>query len=131
MQVTTSNSKLNQNSIQNWLVKQLSEELSLDANTIEVTEPLTRYGLDSIDAVTLVGDLEDWLDLELPDTLFWDHPSIAQASQFLIDNYDISGEIEGSDSVSEAQAPAEKLETVSGNNGKKSSGGLWAKLTGA
>jgi acyl carrier protein len=131
MQVTTSNSKLNQNSIQNWLVKQLSEELSLDANTIEVTEPLTRYGLDSIDAVTLVGDLEDWLDLELPDTLFWDHPSIAQASQFLIDNYDISGEIESSDSVSEAQAQAEKLETVSGNNGKKSSGGLWVKLTGA
>lgn len=131
MQVTTSNSKINQTSIQNWLVKQLSQELSLDANTIEVSEPLTRYGLDSIDAVTLVGDLEDWLDLELPDTLFWDHPSIAQASQFLIDNYDISGEIEDSDSVSEAQAQAEKLETVNGSNGKKSSGGLWAKLTGA
>lgn len=134
MQATTSNSKLNQTSIQNWLVQQLSEQLSLDADTIEVSEPLTRYGLDSIDAVTLVGDLEDWLDLELPDTLFWDHPNIAQASQFLVDNYDISdisAEIEEVDSSSETETPAAELETVGASNGKKGLGGLWGKLTGA
>jgi acyl carrier protein len=125
MQATTSNSKLNQTSIQNWLVEQISEELSLDADTINVNEPLTRYGLDSIDAVTLVGDLEDWLELELPDTLFWDHPSIAQASQFLIDNYDIPADLESVNSSSETQVREEKLEPVAAGNGKKGNGGFF------
>ncbi len=66
--------------IQAWLVAQLADVLSLDPKTVDVTQPLTRYGLDSIDAVTLVADLEDWLDLELPSTLLWDYPTIAKAA---------------------------------------------------
>jgi len=84
-----SSSNLN-NLVQNWLVKQLADQLSLDAKTINVTEPLTRYGLDSIDAVTMVGDLEDWVGQELPSTLFWDHSTIEKASLFLVENYDLS-----------------------------------------
>ncbi len=80
----------NQTIIQNWLVTQLAEQLSLDANKIDVTEPLTRYGLDSIDAVTMVGDIEDILDEELPSTLFWDYPTVEKSVQFLADNYDLS-----------------------------------------
>jgi acyl carrier protein len=91
--------------LEGWLVAQLASQLSLDPSTIKVSEPLTRYGLDSIDAVTLVGDLEDWLDLELPDTLFWDRPSIAQASSFLAENYDIAEAIAKSHSA-EAATPA-------------------------
>jgi acyl carrier protein len=83
-------SNSNIETIQNWLVNQLADQLSLDPTTISVTEPLTRYGLDSIDAVTMVGDLEDWLDEELPSTLFWDHPTIAKSAQFLDENYEIS-----------------------------------------
>lgn len=75
--------------IQNWLVEQLADVLSLDASTIEVKQSLTRYGLDSIDAVTLVGDLEDWLDLELPSTLLWDYPSIEKASAYLVEEFDV------------------------------------------
>jgi acyl carrier protein len=121
MQAVNSNSKLNQESIQNWLVEQLADVLSLSADSIDVTEPLTRYGLDSIDAVTLVGDLEDWLDLELPDTLFWDHSTIAQAAQFLVDNYDLE-EIEAEVEETKTQ----ELETV-GAGEKKS---FWGRLTG-
>jgi acyl carrier protein len=75
--------------IQNWLVKQLSDQLSLDAKTINVAEPLTRYGLDSIDAVTMVGDLEDWVGQELPSTLFWDHSTIEKATLYLVENYEL------------------------------------------
>lgn len=88
MQVQNSNSKLNQ-VVENWLVKQLADQLSLDAKTINVTEPLTRYGLDSIDAVTMVGDLEDWVGQELPSTLFWDHATIEKAALFLVENYEL------------------------------------------
>jgi acyl carrier protein len=76
--------------IQTWLVKQLGELLSLDTSTIDVNQPLTRYGLDSIDAVTLVGDLEDWLDLELPSTLLWDYPTIQKASAYLVEEFDVT-----------------------------------------
>ena len=80
----------NQTIIQNWLVKQIAEQLSLDASKIDIAEPLTRYGLDSIDAVTMVGDLEDILDEELPSTLFWDYPTVEKSAQFLAENYDFS-----------------------------------------
>ncbi len=80
----------NQTIVENWLKNQLATQLSLDANSIKVTEALTRYGLDSIDAVTMVGDIEDVIDEELPSTLFWDYPTIAQSAQFLADNYDVS-----------------------------------------
>ncbi len=76
--------------IQTWLVEQLAEVLSIDPSTIDVKQPLTRYGLDSIDAVTLVGDLEDWLDLELPSTLLWDYPSIEKASAYMVEEFDVA-----------------------------------------
>lgn len=109
--------------IQHWLVAQLAEQLSLDASTISVSEPLTRYGLDSIDAVTMVGDLEDWLELELPSTLFWDHPTIGQSAQYLADNYDVSEALNG-DRAEESEAK----EPESASNGK-GWGGFWGRLT--
>ncbi|TVQ42477.1 MAG: acyl carrier protein [Gloeocapsa sp. DLM2.Bin57] len=92
MQLQDSNCKTNtpETIIQNWLVKQIAANLSLDPGQLDLNQPLTRYGLDSIDAVTLVGELEDWLDEELPATLFWDYPSIAQAAQYLAQNFDLS-----------------------------------------
>lgn len=76
--------------IQTWLIHQLADVLSLDPTAVDVTQPLTRYGLDSIDAVTLVADLEDWLDLELPSTLLWDYPTIAKAAAYLVDEFEVS-----------------------------------------
>lgn len=44
--------------VQTWLVSQLAKQLSINPQTIDVREPLTRYGLDSIDAVTFVGECQ-------------------------------------------------------------------------
>lgn len=94
MAVQNSNSNINrQLAIENWLVDRVVQQLSLNVKHIEVAEPLTRYGLDSIDAVTMVGDLEDWLDLDLPDTLFWDYPTIEKAAAYLAENFEISVEM--------------------------------------
>ena len=107
--------------VQNWLVAQLADQLSLDNKTISVTEPLTRYGLDSIDAVTIVGDLEDWLELELPSTLFWDHPTIAQSAQYLAENYDLLEALNHS-----SEDPKEPAEPANGKGW-----GFWGRLGGA
>ncbi len=109
--------------IQNWLLDRLSEQLSLESNAIDIKESLTRYGLDSIDAVTLVGDLEDWLDLELPATLFWDYPTIAKSAQYLAENFDISAEL-NSDRSEDI-----KTESEPASNGK-AWGGFWGKISG-
>lgn len=130
MQVQNSNSKLDDvmvetssvQAIQSWLVSKLAEQLSLDAKTINVGEQLTRYGLDSIDAVTLVGDLEDWLELELPSTLFWDYPTIQKSAEYLVQEFDVSA----------ALSSGEPEKVVAGNTQpekaeKKGWGGLFGK----
>lgn len=90
LQSPSSSESISAHKIQNWLVNQLADVLSLDPATVDVKQPLTRYGLDSIDAVTLVGDLEDWLDLELPSTLLWDYPSIEKAAAYLVDEFEVT-----------------------------------------
>ncbi|NJL82350.1 MAG: acyl carrier protein [Chloroflexaceae bacterium] len=109
--------------VQNWLIAKLSEQLSLDASTVNATEPLTRYGLDSIDAVTMVGDLEDWLDLELPSTLFWDYPTLEKASLYLAENYDLSAAV--AQAKPKEQAPVDEPAA----NGK--GGGFFSRFRGA
>lgn len=111
--------------IQAWLVNQLAEQLSLDAKTIEVSEPLTRYGLDSIDAVTMVGDLEDWLELELPSTLFWDYPTIEKSAQFLVEEFDISAALDKSEPVASKETQPENPEKSA-----KGWGGFWKGIGG-
>lgn len=133
MQVQSSSFKLETSpteAIQNWLINQLAEQLSLDTKTINVTEPLTRYGLDSIDAVTMVGDLEDWLELELPSTLFWDYPTIEKSAQYLAENFDIATALTNVD-VEKLETPKnDNLETTINSNGKKGWGNLWGQLKG-
>jgi acyl carrier protein len=109
--------------IQNWLVNKIAEQLKIGADTIKVTEPLTRYGLDSIDSVTIVGDLEDWLDEELPPTLLWDNPTIAKAAQYLVDEVGVSPE-ETATPEPVAATSKPKAEAPAG----KGWGGLWNKI---
>jgi acyl carrier protein len=111
--------------IQNWLVNKIAEQLKIGADTIKVTEPLTRYGLDSIDSVTIVGDMEDWLDTELPPTLLWDHPTIEKAAQYLVEEAGVSP----GETVAAAPAAASKpkAEAPAG----KGWGGLWNKISGS
>lgn len=86
--------------IQTWLVNQIAKQLSVPAQSIQVEEPLTRYGLDSIDSVTIVGELEDWLETELPSTLLWDYPTIGKAARYLVDEVGVTP-------VAETEAAAE------------------------
>ena len=75
--------------IQDWLTERLAAVLRIDRDSIALDAPFSEYGLDSLDAVTLVSDLEDLLDAELPPTLLWDHPTVRACAAYLGEESDV------------------------------------------
>ncbi|GAC1343814.1 MAG: type I polyketide synthase [Ktedonobacteraceae bacterium] len=75
--------------IQAWLVFQLSEVLEVEPQNIDIREPFTNYGLTSRDAVSLSGDLEDWLGRELSPTLAYEYPTIESLARHLAGEPDV------------------------------------------
>jgi epothilone polyketide synthase D len=69
--------------VQRWLVRQIAEEVGASPESIRVDEPLGSIGLSSTQAVTLSGDLSEWLGRRLPPTLAYDYPTIAALSAHL------------------------------------------------
>jgi acyl carrier protein len=69
--------------LQLWLVNQIAERLGLEPDEIDIQEDFADYGLNSIEAVNLSGDLENLLGRRLPPTILWDYPNIHELSQYL------------------------------------------------
>lgn len=79
-----SNDPQREEEIQDWLINRLAVWLLLDSDEIEIEQPFASYGLTSITAVTMTGDLEDWLGVELSPTLAYEYPSIAALARYLV-----------------------------------------------
>lgn len=75
-----------QNQIQSWLVENLAGRLGMPTSEIELNEPFASSGLNSVDAISLSADLEDWLDIKLSPTIVYDYPNIAELAAYLADN---------------------------------------------
>ena len=71
--------------LQSWLVVQLANELKIQPDILDVHEPFTSYGLDSVKAVSLAGAIEDWLGIKLSATIAYDYPSIEALAGYLAD----------------------------------------------
>jgi acyl carrier protein len=69
--------------IESWLVVRIADMLGIRADQIDLCEPFATYGLSSVDAISLTGDLEEWLGRELPATLAWDYPNIQTLARHL------------------------------------------------
>ncbi|MFN8433384.1 MAG: amino acid adenylation domain-containing protein [Anaerolineales bacterium] len=67
---------LNSSVLQTWLVTRIASMLEMDVTSIDPRQPFTYYGLGSVQAVSLTGDLEDFLGRKLAPTLAWDYPTI-------------------------------------------------------
>ena len=70
--------------IQEWLRAKVARETGLKPEAVSLTVPFANYGLDSIVIVTLVDDLEDWLNTNLDPTIFWEYPTIEALSDWLL-----------------------------------------------
>lgn len=71
-------------SLQEWLISRVAAYVQRSPGEIKADVPLSDYGLDSVYALTLSGDIEDHLGLSLDPTLMWDHPTIAALSEALL-----------------------------------------------
>ena len=62
--------------IRDWLRAAIALELRLDPAKLDAQRPLAYYGLDSLTAATLSGELGDWLGRDIPPDLLVEHPTI-------------------------------------------------------
>ena len=94
--------------IQSWLVAQVASHLGLSTASIDPQEPFARYGLDSVTAVRLSGDLEEWLGRSLSPTLVYDYPTIAALSSYLGD-FESAASVDGTQTKESQVKPSTRL----------------------
>ena len=71
--------------IQEWLVSYLTVSLEIEPENVDRTIPFEHYGLDSLKALALTGDLEDWLGYEVDPTLMYDSHTIETLAKHLVE----------------------------------------------
>ena len=81
--MSTPENSTNTDGIQAWLVAKLSERLGLESHEIDVREPLASYGLGSTEAVSLAGELAEWLGRQLSPALVYEYPTIEALARHL------------------------------------------------
>ncbi|MFF1871321.1 acyl carrier protein [Kitasatospora herbaricolor] len=74
-----------------WLVDRIAVYLRRSPGEIDPTVPLAEYGLDSVAALSLCGDVEEDFDLVLEPTVAWDYPTVEALAAHLME--DLAGEV--------------------------------------
>lgn len=69
--------------IEGRLIEWLIERASVSATDLDRDRPFAELGLDSLTAVELSQDLEDWLDLRLTPAMAWNYPTCATLARYL------------------------------------------------
>ncbi|OKH28883.1 acyl carrier protein [Chroogloeocystis siderophila] len=69
--------------IHNWLIVQISEQLGIESDEINIREPLDSYGLDSAQAMLIARKAEKLLGCQISPVLIWHYPTIEGLSQRL------------------------------------------------
>jgi acyl carrier protein len=69
--------------ITEWIKNKLVETIQVTPDVISFDKDFLEYGLDSLNAVSFVGEIEQWLDLDLPTTTLWDHSTVNNLAAYL------------------------------------------------
>ncbi len=90
--------------IEKWLLAKLSDLLGVDPREIDVREPFASYGMGSTEAVSLSGELGDWLGQNVPADLAYEFPTIEALARHLTGSSDGSVSANGLDPHPEIEA---------------------------
>ncbi len=69
--------------IQAFLAEKLALVLRTTPDQINIHDDLATYGLDSLDAMVIMGKLSERCGVEIDFDILWDYPSIAAVSEFV------------------------------------------------
>ena len=73
----------NRRPILGWLTTQLASYLEVPTTTVNPMVPLAEMGVDSVHAISLVGDIEVQFDIDVDPTLIFDYPTLARIAEFI------------------------------------------------
>ena len=76
--------------IQQWLISNLAEQLEVEPEEIDPTLTFDSYGLDSAQATRLMDKAEKILKFRVSLLLFWHYPTIEALSQRLAEEFEES-----------------------------------------
>lgn len=69
--------------IQRWMFLKVSDLVGIHPDELDIHTSFEHYGVMSADAAMLLGDLSDWLEVDLQPRVLFEYPTIAQLTQFL------------------------------------------------
>lgn len=75
----------NEESLSAWLAECVSNYVKRKPEDIKTDVPLSEYGLDSVYALSISGDIEDYLGISIEPTIMWDFPTIEKLSKVLVE----------------------------------------------
>jgi acyl carrier protein len=90
---------INADVIATWLTNNIAEQLEVEPDQIDLSEPIENYGLDSAQGMIVVSRAEKQFGLEILPTLLWHYPTIEKLAERLAQEYSASL----SDNLSEHQ----------------------------
>lgn len=69
--------------IETWIAAALEQRTGTPAAEIDRDLELNAYGLDSVEAVILGGEIADWLGLDVDPAIVIEHPTVARLGRAL------------------------------------------------
>ena len=74
-----------QSAIESWMVEWLIARGGVAPEDVDLERPFAEYGLDSMTAVEMSGEIEDWSGVELTPIVAWNHPTVTRLSGYITD----------------------------------------------
>lgn len=73
--------------IKTWISTEVANILKIDIDDIDSDQKFSGFGIDSIVAFAMTGDLCEWIGEELPATLLWEYPTIDSLSRYISEQF--------------------------------------------
>lgn len=79
--------QINAKVIATWLVNNLAEQLEVEPDEIDISEPLESYGLDSAQGMMMISRAEKEFGFEISPMLLWHYPTIESLAERLTEEF--------------------------------------------
>ncbi len=73
----------NETAVKEWLAQRMAKQLKINKDSIETNKPFEDYGLDSLFAVQVTGELEKVVELRLSPALLFENTCIDDVAKVI------------------------------------------------